>query len=925
MRDFFLFEGASLFLCWVALFCLTEGSITTMLLRNLAAWMQSVFGGPMMSSATVMQDRTAADVLPEERLSLFWMRRAMVQPYKSWYLHSSEAYSGVPVAMRLPKDVVAEGQILYPLHVLYLYGHGVWLQWVRPDLAMKLFTPLEVPRLTHSDLMELRNTLACVSVGCVILVGAPGAWCLARALSRLLRRAACDRERAACLHLPADVCATVTAPPKDAATASARWPDERIIDKEKALAGVAAGATRNVAAFLGAFITVVTGMLPLLVMEVCTMQPWCLCGSLLVWALFFAIQNELHLHADEAHMADSSFDVVTPILVRNSVEFLGLKQEPSIWPLVALSLTATVIALAMPSCLLVTLLFFLWNLSACWQRGYRRVCVRVMLPREVSTPSLGHDNYVRMGYSCYRDTFWVNRCFCCATLFSVCLVLTVTTPWWLHQQPVLTFMDLFASPPMPSPIAATKGEAAVHAMNPANLSFTGGHEMHVCCLAGPYSYYNCAQPAPNMWRLTEWLGLPWTALAKTLTWVFTVNERDIHEASPMWLNYSTITLLTLVNAGSILVLAFYRFRKPPLSFETPEAYAAQRVGGHDDARPPAPSAPQLKRMPASTAQGSVGGEHRREKVVTCLSREEYVVKQAVLLCWMLSASTISGTVLLLRNAPSSCVLVFPCGSLLGAAYVMICILRRERPLAFYPGPQQLEKAGGDACKMKKAAATPVASQGTQGHGFPAPMQKDDEHLRPSAASRWCTTAVAPSMAHAADVVYLYLVFAASVLGTGALTWATVPMLLRYGILLLLCGCAAVSLAQLRTWAQTDTTCYILVRLGSLTCFVLGLLLAAQAVPQSSASAAAHWLVRFTDKMGDVYTHTGDNTLRLLIYQCIASCFLYTSCVVHATLRVAQLALEPEETDLAPIEEERRLLRSDTNAAAVSTKHGKKQK
>ncbi|CBZ24053.1 hypothetical protein, unknown function [Leishmania mexicana MHOM/GT/2001/U1103] len=958
MRGLILFEAAALLLCWVVLLILTEGPATTMLLHDLVAWAQRVLGKSMVHSATLMPDRTLDNALPEELLSLFWMRRAMAQPYRSWYLHNSEAYSGVPATMRLPKDVVAEGQILYPFHVLYLYACGVWLQWMQPELAMRLLTPREQPRLTHSDAAELRSTLAWVSVGCVVLVGAPGAWFFAGTLSHLLRRAVCDRECASRLHLPADVCTTaaasavLAAPPANAATASSRSPDETIIGREKELAGVATRETGDVAAFLGSLIIVLMGILPLLVVEVCTMQPWCLCGSLLVWALFFALQNELQLHVGEAQTTDASFDMSTPIVVGNGVEFCALKQEPSVCPLIALSVTVTVMSLAMPSCLFATLLFFLWSLSACWQRGYRRVLVKLKLPSGTRNPSVGKDGYVRMGYSCYRDTLWMNRCFCCATLFAVCLVLAVTTPWWLHQQPVLTFMDLFASPLKPSSSVATKGEAAERAIGPANLSFTGGHEMHACCLVGPYSYYNCARPTPNMWRLTEWLGFPWTSMAKALTGIFTVNQSYINEESPLWLNYIMLVLLTLANAGSIVVLTFYRVRKPPLSFETPVVYAAQRAaqraehqsywaakraGRRDGARPPAPPALQPKLESASAAQGSDGGARQRAKVVTCLSREEYVVKQVVLLCWMLSASTISGTVLFLRNAPSSCVLVFTSGSLLAAVSVVIGVLRCERPLAFHPVPQRTAIAVSDAWKMKGDGATAAADgskpqdadsvaapEGGQGHDASAAMPQDGDDARPPAASRWCTTAVAPSLAHAADVPCLYLVFTASVLSIGALTWATVPMLLRHGILLLLCCCTSVSLVPLRTWTPVDITCNIFARLGAVSCVGLGLLLAAQAVPQWSVSAVACRLVRFTDKMGDVYTHTGDNVLRALIYQCIASCFLYACCAVHATLRVVRLALEPEEVHLVPIEEELRLFQTSGNAAASVTGHAKRQ-
>ncbi|KAG5506877.1 hypothetical protein JIQ42_07593 [Leishmania sp. Namibia] len=942
MRGFILFEAAALLLCWIMLLILTEGPTTTMLLHNLVAWLQNVLGKQQVSSEALLQGRTAGDALPEESLSLFWMRRAMTQPYRSWYLHDSETYRGVPLIMRLPKGVVAEGQILYPFHVLHLYACGVWLQWVRPDLAMKLFTPHEQPRLTRTDAIQLRSALAWVSAGCVVLVGGPAVWCLVGTLSRLLHHAVCERERASRRHLPADVCVAVAASgvgaptPGKAAEASAEASNEKTVDTGTEAAGATKPEASGVAIFLGSVTVLFTGVLPLFVMEMCTMQPWCLCGSLLVWAVFCVLKDELQLHAGEEQSTDAAFDLATPVVVEGDIEFFAMKREPSVCPLIALSLTCTVMSLTMPSCLFAALLFFLWGLTACWQRRHRRVLVKLKLPKKTTDPSVDGSGCVRIGYSCYSDTLWMNRCFGCSTLFAVCLMLGVTTPWWLHQQPVLTFMDLFASPPKPSP----------------NVSFTGGHELHPRCLAGHYSYYSCAQPTPNMWQLTEWFGLPWTTMAETLTSMFTGDRDYINQESPLWLNYIMLVLLAFANSGSILVLGFYRLRKPPLSFETPVLYATQlaerqafcaakQARRRASAPSPVPPAPQPTSEPVSGAQVSAGRRHQRSKQVTCLSREEYVVKQVVLMCWMLSVAAASGTMLLLHNAPSSCVLMFPCGSLLAAIYVVIRVLRCGQPLAFHPIPQQSAGGVGVAWMPKKgaaasaaygrkpqdlgSAATLAAWQGTQSAGSSARTQQDLDDQRPAAGSRWCTTAVAPSLAHAADVSWVYLVLTASVLGTGALTWMTVPTLMRHGSLFLLGGCAAVSLALLRAWAQVDTTSDIFLRLGALSCVVLGLLLIAQAVPQSSASTVACLLVRFTDLVGDMYTHTGDNAFRALIYECAASCVLYTCCAVHATLRLGRLALEPEEVCLAPIEEELGLFKSDSGVSAAIEGQPKKER
>ncbi|KAG5485748.1 hypothetical protein LSCM1_07159 [Leishmania martiniquensis] len=910
------------------LFSLTEGPNTTtstVFLDSLPAWLQSMLGRQHMCCKTLLQDWTAQDALPEELLSLFWMRRAVTQPYSSWYLHNSETYRGVPMSMRLPKVVVAEGQLLYPFHVLYLYACGVWLRWVRPDLAVKLFTPHEQPRLKHAEAVQLRSTLAWPCVGCVVLVGGPAVWCFVGTLSRMLRHAVRERERASRIYWPADVCAAVAASgggapvSENAAAASTKACKEKAFGIATELAGVTTLETSDAAIFLGSLSILFTGIVPLFVMEMCTMQPWCLCGSLLVWAVFCVLKDELQLHAAEEHMTDAAFDLSTPVVVERGLEFFALKRQPSLCPLIALSVIVTVMSLTMPSCLFARLLFFLWSLSACWQRSHRRVLVKLQLPKRTADTSAISNKSVRIGYSCYSDTLWMARCLCCSTIFAACLVLAVTTPWWLHQQPLVAFMNLFARPPKPLPNASLKGGSVGRATEPASTSFTGGYEMHPRCLAGYYSYGSCARPTSNMWRLTVWFGLPWTTVAKTLTSIFTADRGYIDQESPLWLNYIML-LLALGNSGSILVLSFYRVRKPPLSFETPVWYATQRVaqlaGCRGGAQSPVPPASES----VSGAPVSAGKRHQRAKVVTCLSREEYIVKQVVLLCWMLSVITASGTMLFLHSAPDSCVLMFPCGSLLAAVYVVIRILRCERPLAFHPMPPQPVKAVCAAPMRPKSAAPasaddptphdfgsaaiPAAPQGTQSHASPAHNQQDRDDERPPAASRWCSTAVAPSLAHAADVSWLCLVLTASVLGTGALTWMTVPTLLRHAILFLLGGCVTLSLAQLRTLSQVDTTSYIFMRLGALGSVVLGLLLAAQAVPPSSASTLARWLVWVTDRVGDIYTRTAENVLRSLIYQSAAACLLFACCVVHATLRLARLALEPEGVSLVPIEEER---------------------
>ncbi|KAK7201842.1 hypothetical protein NESM_000251300 [Novymonas esmeraldas] len=904
MREFFLFEAAALLLCWFALLLITECPTSAVLLRELVVSVQQALGKPTLSGAVLEQYRVADDALPDELLALFWLRRAATQPYATWYLHSSSTYPGVDAAMRLPKSVVAEGQILYPVHVIYLYLSGLWLRLVRPDLAATLLSPQRQPRLTNADAAELRQTLAWMGIACVVLIGAPAVWCLVSRLTSLLRCAVRERESASRLRLPADVCAAVAASAVGATTTTAAAARAAAGVKSERLAGLGARETSAVATFLGSLIVVLMGMVPLMVMEVCTMQPWCLCGSLLVWAVYWVLANELQLHASESDMTDDAFDLATPVVVEGAVQFFTMRQAPRTYPLMALSLSTTVMALASPSCLFAVPLLVLWVLSACWQHGHRRVLATMKVAAGARAESADRHGYVRLGYSRYCDKLWMNTCFSGATVCSACLVLLVTTPWWYHQQSVLSFMDLFASPPLPATAAASA------------LSFTGGREMVARCLRGPYTHYTCAQPTPNMWRLTEWFGMPWTGLAKSLTRLFTLDRDYVNKESPLWLKYIMIVLLVLVNGGGILVLALYRIRAPPLAFETPAQYATLRAE-HDAERQAywetrRGAARRGGRGAQPPGSGSAAEPMKKRAVTaTCVSREEYVVKQVVLVCWMLCIATTSGTVLFLRTVPSSCALTFPCSALLAAVYVLIRVLRRDLPLAFHPIAVPPPRAGGPAA----AAGAAEAAGNAEAHDASALVHLDRGDPQPPAASRWCTTAVAPSLAHVADVAWLYLVFTATALGTGALTWMTVPVLLRHGVLLLLCGCIAVSLLLLRRWARVDTTSNIFFKLGSLGNGLLALVLAAQAVPQTAASAAARQPVRLTDFAGDVYGTADDNTLRALVYQGVAACVLYACCIVHGTLRLARLALEPEEVRLVPIEEELRYLNSGTTTAA----------
>ncbi|KPI90657.1 hypothetical protein ABL78_0253 [Leptomonas seymouri] len=898
MRAFLGFELAVVLLCGLVILFLSE--VTS---RFAASLHQNSIG----SAASGVH------------VSLYWMRRSLTQPYRTWYLHDSESYSTVGLEGRLPHSVVEQGHILLPLHVFYLRLCGQWLRWAQPDLAHTLLTDDDgLMEGRHADARIPHLAIATFAAGCVILVGAPGSWLLMRALVRLLACAVHERERVARVLLPKEKYGTsLAAAAASSSTLPVATEDTEYSDdcRRNAMATKMAAphSMHAAAALLGALLIVVVGLLPLLVLEVCTWQPWCLAGSLLVWAVYAALKNELQLHVSEAEMSDDAFDLTSPIVENGAVMCYSLKRQPSLVPLVSSVAIATLMSLTHTSCLYITPLLYLWALTSIWQHGYKRVLVKVKdsAAGGASTAAAANcaaaeaDGYARVGYSCYLDKMHMNACACYASMCSVLGLLLIIAPWCWHQQPLLSFVDLFASPPLPT--AADK-TGAFTAKGVVETSFTGAREMQARCLSGPSPFYTCALPAANAWRLSEWFGLPWTHAAKSFTRLFTSQDEYVNRESAHWLAFVTVVATALLNAPSVLALSFYRIRKPLLSFETPVRYAAERAA-HQAAQQEHVKAKQRSHhggggsgaaaQTSSTPSASAGNERKRATVLTCLCREEYLVKQVVLLAWMLSLSTMSCTVLFMRNGPVSGVLALPCSSLLAAVYAVVYMLRRAHTLAFCPLPSSSTTTE----KSSESTRRPETGNLQQGDA-PALMHHDCDDPRPLPASRWCTSAVAPSLAHAADVAWLQMIFVASVLSTGALSWAVVPSFLRQ--LVVGCGgaCTAFCLWKLRRWVAVDLSSSIFFKSGCGASALLLLVLVAQLFPHSENRASlSGYLSVFTNKFGDMYASTGETALRAFIYQCTVACAAYMSCILYASLRIGRLSLEPEEVMLMPIEAE----------------------
>ncbi|KPA74778.1 hypothetical protein ABB37_09064 [Leptomonas pyrrhocoris] len=881
--------------------------------------------GPSFFLTTSLPRDTITVTSPDVHLALYWLRRSLTQPYRGWYLHDAASYDTVGVAGRLPPSVVEQGRVLLPLHVLYLRLSGEWLRWTQPDLVRRLLPNSDdgngLADGRYADALRVQQAIATVAAGCVVLIGAPGSWCFMRAVSQLLTRAARERVRVARMQLPASASSSPSSsssPPATEDAEGARGVKGKVkaapiqVEEEDATPP----SVHDAAVFFGALVIVGAGLLPLLLLEVCTLQPWCLVGSLVIWAVYAVLRDELQLHPRESDMSDDPFDLASPVMQEGAVVVYPLKRQPSVVPLASYVVIATFTSLSLTSCLYITPLLFLWALTSCWQHGSRRVLVKVKASAAdtASTTAVTSDRsggYVRVGYSSYTDKSHMNACFCCASMSSVLTVLLLTTPWWWRQQPLLAFMDLFAGPPLPTAAHQSRQNHSSSLEGLMGRSFTGAREMQARCLSGPSpSYLSCALPAANAWQLSEWFGLPWTHAAQALTQLFAIEDDYVHRESARWLEFATVVMVVLGNAASVLTLTFYRIRKPPLTFETPVRYAAERAahqaeqhayweakrlsrrGGGGRSGASRGSAPPPAAPPSSTSAAADGSEGKRAKVVTCLCREEYVVKQVVLLSWMLSLAILSGTALFMRNGPASGVLALPCSSLLAAVYVVASVLRRAHPLAFCPLPSSSTTAGRKA-------------EGTQQHNDPSALtQQDGDDPRPLPASRWCTSAVAPSLVHAADVTWLQMIFVASVLSTGALSWTVIPTVVRQMVIGVGSGGVALSLWRLRRWASLDLSSSVLFTCGGVASVCLWLLLTVQLLPPSGsfASSSSH-LYTFTSRFGNMHASTGEAALRAFIYQCAVACGIYVSCIIYASLRVGRLALEPEEVRLVPIESE----------------------
>lgn len=921
MRAFLFFEVTVALLCAAVVLSLSKNTL-------------------LSNAAAIHHGRHGLATTPDAHLALFWLHRSLTTPYRAWYLHDTDAYATAPLQGRLPHSAVEQGRVLLPLHVIYLRLCGQWLRWARPELTSSL-RQLTGDELSSSSsgltsqpavtlFSALQEAVATVAACCVTLIGAPASWYFAETLARLLTRAVRERVRVARMQLPPSseeahlAAAAAAAEQNEFFTANLTRSTDKAAPHPTASTHATTAAepktsevatphnVHNATVFLGALLVVVMGLLPLLVVEVGTLQPWCLVGSLLVWAVGAVLQDAQTLHTSETDMPDDAFDLSAPIVEEGPIVFYSAKQQPSLVPLVCYTVIATCMALTLHSCLHVVPLFLLWALTSCWQHGYKRVLVKM---KEKASGLAAHgDHCTRVGYSCYADKLHMNECFCYVSVASVTTVLLLTTPWWWLKQPLLTFMDLFVSPKLPGNATADAATLAVlHAR-----SFTGARELHANCLSGLTPYYTCARPTANGWRLSEWFGLPWTRVAKSLTGLFFAHDDDVDRESARWLDFPTLVLAVLANAPSVLVIAFYRVRKPPLSFETPLQYATERAAQQAEQQAywekkrqarsgggahPTPTAS------SSSASSSAVQERKRAKVVTCLCREEYLAKQVVLFCWMLSLAVTSGTLLFVHNGPASGVLALTCGALLAAVYAIVWVLRRAHRLAFAAWPSTTTPAAAaprlNRETMNRTSTSAEAQQPRQTEDAKDPSaltQQGCDDPRPPAASRWCTSAVAPSLAHAADVAWLLLLLLASVLSTGALTWAVVPPLARQGALVVVGGGVGVALHRLRQWAQVDFTSSVLFTCGCAASLLLALILLLQLFSSTTMSTARS-VFRLTSKFGDLHSRTGDVALRTLVYQCAVAYAAYVGCVVYASLRIGRLALEPEEVSLVPIESE----------------------
>ncbi|KEG08090.1 hypothetical protein DQ04_08031040 [Trypanosoma grayi] len=619
-----------------------------------------------------------ADPPPDVATALYWMNRTQQLPPQQWYgtTHRTE-----------------EGKLVPPFRAATLW-------------AATLLSAVE--EVVQPGLQLLQPTVVFSLIVCIVVLF-PAAWFWSREVAALLLMGLND-------------------------TPNGRKNKEKEKEREK----------QNLQAQLtvvGA-VSLLLLLLPAVASEAGLLRPMGLGCALCVWSFYFVVRNEVVLHTRQCSSSPSAndknerdtweFDFSHTVIEDGAMRCHPARRLPTQLYLLLFSLLWCVTCAMEPHFVYLAVAAALWAVTACYQQAFRRVVVMVQVPLPSTARQQAKEAgkvMRRAGVSCYRDLNLLSWTFLKLVLAFGAVVAASLVPFSSSASSAVSLVYTFVPPSVafsavrPAEINVSSSSASSSSLPVLSFptpSVSGGAEAgdaRCSSFASVKMNATCPAPTANFWFITEYAGVaPWTWLFHAAVSLYTTftGPRSVSAAQTLFDNVA-LMCVTFLHAVPLVAFVTYRLQKPPLVFDSPleQKCAVERE----------------RRRAATSGASTKGSTHNvsgnaRADTVTCLSRSEYVLKQAMICCWFFIFSGIVSVLFGVqrdsRASPYLVALLAPVSCLISVA-VSVAVAQRAHPESFMDmaaaslQQQQrvrgthLGKAGDVWCLAAVVAAVLIAS------------------------------------------------------------------------------------------------------------------------------------------------------------------------------------------------------------------------
>lgn len=795
---------------------------------------------------------------PERDLALYWMKRVRTTDFTDWYNTNAETV-GSSAGRTLPGGMGVEGQVLMPLHAVYLYALSRVVDW-HPHVVWASAFGLDAQNIhaqqCHtSECFDVHHDAVVVLVVMMSILVPPILWALMARVAAMLVDGLNDR-------------AAVNGPVTSTSSTS--------------LSGVTR-VDQSVWVFrctaIGFGIVFLFAVLPLTALEFLTLHPVAMCGAGLL-AVVYLMLTEEYWFVNRENYPRSSFDFSKPFYEQGHVCSFSLKRGPPLRGMAAMAALTMLLCLLLRSMWVIAPFVFVWIFTLCYQHAHRRLLVCVKVPEGEQSAKSARDGYIDFGYSCYRDRLYLQ--FCAGSVLSAAVVVAIIVgaPFVYKKQPLCAFVDLFAPP---------YTERLLPVGETARVSLTGGRELTEDCLTIFPRTFTCTRPSPNVWLLSEFYGVSWTQMSVSLAALVTSTKRKMYTNGYLWLDFVTLTILVLSNGVTILTALLYRVRRVPLTFESPAEflaeYRAQEKIFDNYWTAEAERLSKTRLCPASERTqwgkpcGAETSGQNEAKIVrrTCITQEEYALKQLSIFLWiMLGAVATCNLFVLHAGGITNIALALVPAMVLRAVDAMISALRWALPEAFIVPSLAPEEETRTI--RKGGCAVTVPNFRMSGLDLPS-------------GSRWCSSA---NLSETSEVLWAIVVGAVvGICGETILTGSPALQQGRQNLLIALAALFAFYLLKRRcigNMSVVSALLLIVVNAASLYAMYNTIDL----VGGDMWSMLCAWGAALYESLTGPVDLTGGRTIDSMVYHAAVACVLLLGTGLQAAVRIARLALQQEE-------------------------------